>query len=152
MFPPQIMNLNRGFHYFHHPFWVPRFWKHPFLDTFVRDPHFIHSTGSLTCDLSDLSWIRGSDDRSDDRSRFPSTSRYLEDGPSLRIITRLVKGFFQPFVTTSTRSLGDLLIMVINHLLNGMILQVYTTSRYRFTWSSGSRDRRFVKVLELIPC
>ena len=28
---PQIIHFNRGFHYFHHPFWgfSPNFWKHP---------------------------------------------------------------------------------------------------------------------------
>ena len=31
VFTPQIMNFNRVFHYFHHPFWgfSPYFWKHP---------------------------------------------------------------------------------------------------------------------------
>ena len=30
-FSPQIIHFNKGFHYFHHPFWGkhPYFWKHP---------------------------------------------------------------------------------------------------------------------------
>ncbi len=30
---PQIMNFNRIFHYFHHPFWgvSSYFWKHPYI-------------------------------------------------------------------------------------------------------------------------
>ena len=44
-------------------------------------------------------------------------------GPPLRISGKL-RGLLPPFITRPTRSLGDLLTMAINHLLNVMILQV----------------------------
>ena len=41
--PPQIIHSNRGFHYFHHPFWVPLF-----LETSISDSSNIRcSPGSL---------------------------------------------------------------------------------------------------------
>ena len=40
--PPNHPNFNRGFHYFHHPFWgfYPYFWKHLYLSIFNNDNHF----------------------------------------------------------------------------------------------------------------
>ena len=46
----------------------------------------------------------------------------------------------RPFVRGTTRSLGDLLTMVINHLLNGMILQAGSTSRQLHNFFGPSTD------------
>ena len=56
---------------------------------------------------------------------------------------------FRPFGRGITRSLGDLLTMVINHLLNGMILQVGLD---RDRSGKSRRTSRSIPRVRTIPC
>ena len=44
---PQIIHINRVFHYFHHPFWgfPPIFWKHPYMSNQKNSWHIL----TVTC-------------------------------------------------------------------------------------------------------
>ena len=62
---------------------------------------------------------------------------------------------FRPFGKGTTRSLGDLLTMVINHLLTGVILQVVVNSwlvltGLNFFWVSNLL-RRLGEIIQFLP-